>query len=261
MNWRHVYGIVLRNFYLWFREVDRVFDAFWWAFFDLVIWGFMGEYFTRGTASGHAVEQILVGIIFWSILARSQWEISASMLTEAWDRNLINVFTSPLTIAEFLTATLLLGIGKLVIVFLFTAGVALVFYHFNIFIMNWWILPLLASLFLTGVWLAFFLNAVILRFGKNVMSFAWTLALIINPVSGVMYPISALPPALQVVAKIIPSSYVFEGMRSILTTGTMNPNLLFVSFFLNGIYLFIAILFYLYTLDKAREHGWLIKLA
>jgi len=259
MNINHIRGMLIRNFYLWFRDLDRLFDTFWWAFFDVVIWGFFSTYFSAG--GNNIVARILSGTIFWAVLARSQWEVSASMITESWERNLMNVFASPLTIAEFLTSSVLLGAVKLLVVFSFMAGVTILFYHFNIFALSFWIIPLLGSLFFTSVWLAFFVNALVLRYGKGVISVAWTLIMIINPISGVVYPLSVLPRPLQMIAQFIPSSYVFEGMRSVLETGTMNPSLLLVSFILNAVYLMVAIFVYWYTFRKAREHGWLIKLA
>jgi len=245
---------------VWIRDIDRIFDAFWWAFFDLVIWGFMSTYV--GKMNGGAITgQLLMGIILWSVLARSQWEMSASMLLESWEKNLINIFTSSLTVAEFIASSLILGLIKLVMVFVFMTILSFFFYQFNVFVINWWILALLVNVFMTSIWIALFVNSMILRWGKRVVSFAWTLALIVNPLSGVMYPINALPSVLQYVSWCLPTAYVFEGMRSILATGTMNPSFIIMSFGLNIIYTSIALVVYYFTFKKAREHGWLIKLA
>lgn len=261
MNRTRVAGMILRNLYVWVRDLDRVFDAFWWAFFDVVVWGFMSTYFARGTGQSSFVAQFLSGIILWSVLARSQWEVSASMLLESWEKNLINIFTTPLTVGEFVVASVLLGLGKLVIVFFFMGAVTWVFFQFNVFVMSWWIVPFLASIFFTSVWVSLVVNALILRWGKRVMTFAWTLVLLINPVSGVVYPLSALPAPLQAIARLLPTSYVFEGMRQVLSTGTTEAQLIFVSFALNTVYLIGSVAFYLATFRRAQEHGWLIKLA
>ncbi len=260
MNIRHIQGMMLRNIIVWMRDIDRIFDAFWWAFFDLVIWGFMSTYIGKMT-EGNMIQQLLTGIILWSVLARSQWEMSAAMLLESWEKNLINIFTSPLTIAEFIASSILLGVIKLIMVFLFMAALTALFYHFNVFVLNWWILVLLLNVFMTSIWIALFVNSMILRWGKRVVSFAWTLALVVNPLSGVMYPIKALPAALQYISWCLPTSYVFEGMRSLLTTNTVDIRYVGMSVGLNIIYVVIATAVYYYTFKKAREHGWLIKLA
>jgi len=260
MNITRIKAMIVRNLYVWARDLDRVFDAFWWAFFDIVIWGFMSTYFFRGSGGTSLVGTVLSGIIFWAVIARTQWEISSSMLLESWEKNLINIFASPLTVGEYVVSGILLGVGKLLLVFLFMALTALLFYQFNIFVMSWWIAPFLLSLFITSLWLALLVNALIIRYGKRVMSFAWTLSLLINPVSGVVYPVSALPRVLQLIASFVPSSYIFEGMRSLLSSGTVDPTMLIKSLGLNGIYLLASALVYAHTFKKAREHGWLIKL-
>ncbi|MFC1646867.1 ABC transporter permease [Patescibacteria group bacterium] len=245
---------------LWFRDIDRLFDAFWWSFFDVVIWGLMTTHYVAEMNPG-ATGQIMIGIIFWTALARSQWEISVTMVVESWDRNLINIFSSPLTLFEFLFSSVVLGFAKMLIVLIFTSIVTLLFISFNVFSLNLWIIPLLANIFLTSIWLAFFINSLILRYGKNVITFAWTLIFLVNPISGVMYPLSVLPVWLQTISKAIPTSYVFEGMRSILISGNMDPKGLVYSFGLNLLYIFFSVMFFTYTFKKARVHGWLIKLA
>jgi ABC-2 type transport system permease protein len=259
MNTIRIKGMIIRNLYVWVRDLDRVFDAFWWAFFDVVVWGMMSTYFARGNTM--FIHQMLAGIIFWSILSRSQWEISSSMLLESWEKNLINIFISPLTVAEYITSSIFLGVAKLCMVICFMGAITFGFYRFNIFTLNFWIIPLSASLFLTSIWSALIINSLILRFGKRVMSFAWTLILIINPASGVVYPITALPRVLQIVSLFLPTSYIFTGAREILEKGTMDIRLLGISFVLNALYIFFGCMLYLRTFKKAREHGWLIKLA
>ena len=262
MNTRRIWGMMLRNWYVWIRDLDRIFDAFWWAFFDLATWGLMSSYFAKLYGSDNMMMLILTGVIFWSILARSQWEITVSMIIESWERNLINIFTTPITVAEFLASSILLGLGKLLLVLLFMAGVTLLFYQYNIFTaLHWEIIPLLASLFLTCIWIALVVNALILRFGKQVISFAWTLVFIINPLSGVVYPISSLPPVLQTLAKFVPTSYVFEAMRRLLLTGTMDWGLVGISVVLNAGYVVLGVIVFFRTFRQARARGWLIKLA
>ena len=260
MNVNHIRGILIRNFYDWFRSLDRFVDTFWWSFFDIVIWGFFSTYFNKGGGNG-VIAMVLSGTILWTVLVRSQWEVSASMIIESWEKNLMNIFSAPITIAEFLVSSVLLGLTKFLLVFGFMAILTVLFYRFNVFVLNWWILPLLGSLFLTSVWLAFYINALILRYGKGVITTAWALVVVINPISGVVYPLSALPKPIQIIASFLPSSYVFEGMRSVLDKGTLDPRLLVISYGLNGVYLLGGIFVYWYTFKKAREHGWLIKLA
>lgn len=259
MNGNHILGLVRRNMYLWFRDVDRLFDAFWWSFFDIAIWGFMGSYYTQNT-DPLVGQQIVTSLILWTALARSQWEISSTMIIESWDKNLVNIFTAPVSLSEFMASSIILGFAKVLLVFGFTAVVTLILIGFNVFTLSWWIVPLMGNIFLAGIWMAFIINSLILRFGKNAITLAWSLVFLVNPLSGVMYPVSALPQVFQQIAKLLPSSYVFEAMRGLMYKGRMDTGLLVASLGLNILYIGISVAIYSATFAKARERGWLIKL-
>jgi ABC-2 type transport system permease protein len=47
----------------------------------------------------------------------------------------------------------------------------------------------------------------------------WVVIGVSGLLSGMMYPVSVLPPALQFVAKLVPATYSLEGMRAALLTG------------------------------------------
>jgi ABC-type polysaccharide/polyol phosphate export permease len=71
-----------------------------------------------------------------------------------------------------------------------------------------------------------FVSALIFRLGPSGEWFGWPLPLVLSIFSGVYYPISTPPAVLQVVAEIMPPCYVFESIRSILSTGTFSQGLL-----------------------------------
>ena len=55
------------------------------------------------------------------------------------------------------------------------------------------------------------------------MFLAWVAIFAVAPVSGIYYPIATLPGWLQPVAWVLPSSYVFEGMRAVLLEQQLIP--------------------------------------
>ena len=57
-----------------------------------------------------------------------------------------------------------------------------------------------------------------LRLGLGAESLAWALIFLIQPLSGVYYPVTTLPAWLQPVAWCLPSAPIFEGMRAVLFT-------------------------------------------
>ena len=80
--------------------------------------------------------------------------------------------------------------------------------------------------------------------------------------SGIFYPVATLPGVLQAISKAIPASYVFESMRTILTTGVFSSELAFrllVSFVLAVIYLALAYLFFIRIYKHNLRTGTLAR--
>ena len=101
----------------------------------------------------------------------------------------------------------------------------------------------------------FFVAAVILRFGTKVQNLAWTFGGLLGPFSAIYYPVSILPGWAQSVAAILPSSYVFEGMREVINKGRLDTRLLVISFFLNVVYLVFSLVFLQKSFNKVLEKG------
>ncbi|MBI2029805.1 ABC transporter permease [Candidatus Gottesmanbacteria bacterium] len=260
MKTNRILAILYRHLVLWRRDFDKIAETFWWPIVDLIVWGFVTIYLQKQTgATAEAVSFFLGGVIFWSVINKSQLDVGMTFLQEAWDRNLINVFASPITKWEFLTATLLLGLIKVILSVIAVGLLAIFLYAFNIFKLGWYFIPFMINLLVMGWWIGIFINGIIIRYGYRVQAFAWTLIFAFQPISAVFYPVSVLPPFLQIVARLTPASYTFEGMRAVLISGTFSLELLLLGSLLNLIYLVLSLLFYSRMFNAAQKHGYLIQ--
>lgn len=256
ISFNRVWAMVLRDFYSMRHSLDRLSDMFYWPLMDLFIWGLTGLYFA-GLSAGkpYAVEIILNGLIFWLILWRAQYEININLLSEMWDRNVVNIFSSPLKIEEWVFSTIIFGFLKMMASFLFISILAFLLYRYNIFIYGFLTLPIVASLLLTGWTIGFIVSGLLIRYGQKIQTFAWTGAAFVMPFSAPFYPLAILPPWAQKVAALVPTSYIFEGMRQALFTGTFSYNKFVMSFGLNFIYLTLSILFFLHMFNQSKKLG------
>jgi ABC-2 type transport system permease protein len=203
----------------------------------------------------------LGGVIFWEVVAIPQREVSVNLLDEAWNRNLINIFSSPVSKAEFLLALVILGLIKVSVTSCTLIIGAFILYQFNVFSTYSIYIPLLIiNLVLFGFLFGFFINGLILRFGYNVAEFAWALIALISPFSCIYYPLSILPWWAQKIALLLPTTYVFEEMRRIVITGSINAVNMEISFLINVFYFFLSLIFFNLMFENAREHGRLVKL-
>jgi ABC-2 type transport system permease protein len=140
------------------------------------------------------------------------------------------------------------------------AGLAFLFYHFNIFTFGIYLIPFLASLLLFGWTLGIFTTGIILRFGSSAQVLAFGFILLIQPFSAVFYPVSILPGALQYLAYLLPSTYVFEGMRAAVSTGTVPWNLLLISLGINVLYMILVSWYFARMFARVKRRGLLHKL-
>jgi len=79
-------------------------------------------------------------------------------------------------------------------------------------------------------------------------------------VSAVFYPVTVLPAVLQKIAFFLPSSHIFEGMRTVLSVRMLPGMDLFWAAVLNAIYLSLAILFFTRMFCIVKEKGRLTHL-
>jgi len=260
MKIHRIYGIVLRYLYLFRHSFDRLSDAFYWPTIDIFLWGVTSMYFRSFIPKTSLIVVALIsGLLFWIVLWRAQYEISVNLLEDLWNKNLINIFVSPLKFSEWISSFLILGIIKASVSLPFAMLVTYFLYKIKIFFYGFYMIPFILLLLMSGWWVGFFTSGFILRFGTKVQTLAWVLAGLISPFSAVYYPVAVLPAWARGVASFMPTSYVFEGMREVLYSGKLNMNKLIISFILNAIYLTISIIFLRKSFNKVLEKG-LVKL-
>lgn len=261
MKFHRINALLIRHLYLYKRSLPRIMDLFYWPIMELLLWGFLSLYIAKLNLGGfNAVTFLLGAIIFWDLLNQSQKAVSVSFLEDVWERNLLNIFVTPLRVSEFVGATALVGFIRLILVAVVLITLALALYHFNLFILGFAVIPFALNLFFFGWILGLFTTAIILRFGSSAQILAWGFIALVQPFSAVFYPVSVLPEALQYVAYLIPSTYVFEGMRSVLSGGVFPLSDLLFAFGINTIY-FIAVIWFFYRMFAyVKRAGKLLKL-
>jgi ABC-2 type transport system permease protein len=134
-----------------------------------------------------------------------------------WSRNFLNIFATPLSISEYLSGLVLSSIatssiGLVVMVVLATALFGLSFFIYGVMLV-----PFFLVLFMCGIALGIVGSGLVLRLGPPAEWFVWPIPAIISPFVGVFYPLSTLPRWMQYISLALPPSYVFEGMRAVVS--------------------------------------------
>ncbi|HZZ98540.1 MAG TPA: ABC transporter permease [Candidatus Saccharimonadia bacterium] len=256
MNVHNVWTIVLRHMFVFRRNLDRLTDSLYWPVMDIVLWGLTSKWETTNSTAKNLTLIVLTGLVFWQIVWRANYEISVNLLEEFWNQNLVNLFSTPLTLGEWMAGMILVSIFKMILTVIVGIGFVWLFYSLNIFSVGWMFLPFMVSLMMSGWFMGFLGASIIIYWGQKVQTIAWTTGFLFAPFSAVYYPLSVLPGWIQRIGLALPMTYVFEGMRSILTTGTMPIDMLFKSFALNILYLILAMLLFSFMFEKSRAKGF-----
>lgn len=248
-----------RYAYLLKRNLVRLFDIFFWPVMELLLWGFMTLYIQQA-ATGALAQSIvfLIGaLISWDIHYRSQLAISVAVMEEIWTRNFINMLIAPMRWWEYLTASILHASIKVGIVVVTLTVLAKWLYAFTLIRIGWAFIPLAASLLIFGWALGLFTVGLLLRYGYAAEALIWGIPFLIQPFSCVFYPLNHLPSWAQPIARCLPSTYAFEGLRAVLQTGSVAQTMWFNLIGLTGIYFLLGLGFAGWMLNRARTIGCL----
>ena len=255
--------MLIRYLYLHKRSVPRFFEIIFWPVMDLLVWGFLTLY-VQGMVDASLskfVVFILYGMIFWDILYRSQQAVTISIMEEIWHQNILNILVSPLHIWEWLTATFLYGLLKTAVITVILMTITRFFYHFDMIKeLGLAVIPLAANLLLFGWVLGILTSGLLLIWGYSAEALIWGVPYLMQPVSAVFYPLTVLPDGLQMVAKALPSTYVFEGIRAVMRGEGLHPKYFLTAFGLNILFFIISAIFFEWLYRKARASGRLVRL-
>lgn len=258
-----IHAMLLRYLYLHKRSMSRTLELVFWPVMELLVWGFVSIYIQSVAEGGLArvIVFLINAIIFWDVLYRSQQGVTISFMEDIWTQNIANLLVSPLRITEWLAATFIYGMGKTLVITLILSCLALFFYHFNIIGADGlYLIPFMINLLIFGWAMGIFTSGLLIRWGHAVEALIWGIPFLVQPLSAIYYPLSVLPPWLQIISKGLPSTYVFEGMRAVIKTGEMPYEYLIFSFTLNLVYMVLSGLFFGWMYRRSRATGRLGRL-
>jgi ABC-2 type transport system permease protein len=215
MSWLRVRTVIRRHWLVLWRSPHRWFEIAFWPVMDVVLWGSLGVFIGR-TGSQAATPFLLAGIVLFWTLTQVQMTMSTSVMEETWTRNLLNVLATPVTPAEYLLGIAAFGMTKLVLSLGTLTATTIALYGFDLSALGWSVIPIAAVLIVNGWAIAFIVVGLILRFGQSAEILTWGLNYVVMAVSGVFFPIAALPAFLRPLAGLLPTTHAFAAARSVL---------------------------------------------
>ena len=216
MNLDRVLAIARRQAYVLQRAPQRWFDVVVWPVVDSVLFGAIGVYFGRqqGAVAASAAF-LLAGIILFHVVFQAEVSVATGFLEETWSNNLLNLMVTPLSELEYGAGVALFGLVKLAIGVSAVSLVAFALFAFEITSLGLALLPLIVVLLFVGWSVALIVIGLILRLGQGAEIMTWGFIALLLPLSGIFYPVNALPGALQPIAKLLPTTHVFAAAQEV----------------------------------------------
>jgi ABC-2 type transport system permease protein len=258
---RRIGAIVHRHLYLLIGSTPRLVDLVYWPTMQMVLWGFISRYLSgQSSLIAQAGGIFLSAILLWDILFRGQLGTSLCFIEEMYARHFGHLFVSPLRPAEFVAAVFTISTVRVLIGVGTAALLAWPIHHFSLVdALGWSLLPFFAVLLMFGWALGLIIAGLLLRLGLGAENLAWGAIFLIQPLTGVFYPLATLPQPVRTLGWLLPSGPVFEGMRAVLTEGRFDVRLFLLSVGLLLVWMGISAVSFLLLFRSARERGLLLQ--
>ena len=260
MNLSRMAAIPLRQFYLYRGSVARLVPMFAWVTIDMVLWGFMTKFLGGMAQTQYRFVPALLGaVLFWDFMTRVMQGVTTAFFEDVWTRNFLNVFGTPLTMPEYIGGLLVSSmvtsaVGLVVMLLVAGLGFGLSFAAYGAMV-----IPFLLVLFLFGMALGIGAIAIVLRLGPAAEWFVWPIPALLSPFAAVYYPVATLPSSIRWISRLLPPSYVFEGMRGVVSGHGVNGALLGAAFALAIVYILLSYWIFARVFRRAVKTGLLAR--
>jgi ABC-2 type transport system permease protein len=217
VSWLRIRAVARRHAYVLQRSPQRWFDVVVWPVVDALLFGAIGVYFADQSGAGaKGAGLLLAGILLFHVVFQAEISLATGFMEETWSRNLLNLLVTPLREGEYAAGVVLFGLAKLAIGVTVVGLVALGLFAFNITDVGLALLPIVALLLVVGWSVGMIVIGLILRVGQGAEILAWGLLAMLMPLSGIFYPVSALPGILQPIGRVLPLTHIFAAARAVL---------------------------------------------
>jgi ABC-2 type transport system permease protein len=262
LTWLRMRAVARRHAYVLARSPHRLFDVTLWPLVDVLLFGALATYVSSGSgasAGERAAGYLLAGIVLWHVVYQSQIAVSTGFLEETWSRNLLNLMVTPIREVEYVAGVAMFGMLKLCIGVGLLAIGAFVFYSFDVSTLGFGVVPIAAVLLMVGWCISLLVIGIVLRFGTGAEALAWGVMFVVLPLSGVFYPVDALPTVLQPVSLALPTTHAFAALRGLVDGNSLDWDQLGIAAAETVVLAVLALWFLVRMLALFRRRGYITK--
>lgn len=252
-----MWAIVLRHIRAWRHDWNALLFGLYWPVLDIMTWGFLGAWIQQSHVDQFQNYETvtLIGLLLWQVVGRGGNIILMTLREELWSNNIINLFSLPLRLSEWIGGVVLFCALMTSITTILCMFVIVILYNVSLWYMISTFLIFFPPLFLCGLWLGFTALQIVIMLGKRGIELGAVVIWFLQPFSGAFYPIEILPDWGQALSALLPMSYVFQGMRKYLTQQHDPTPYLLKGFLMSTIYATVACLLFVYCFNRSKLKG------
>jgi ABC-2 type transport system permease protein len=251
-----VWAITLRHIYLLRHDANLVLASFYWPLLDVLVWGFLGAWVQSQTATfEHYTTTLLLGILLWQIIGRGSNVLINTLCEELWSNNIVNLFSLPLHIAEWICGVILFCFIMVSIITTFCMSFIALFFSVSIVELAQYFLLFMPPLVFCCIWVGFTCLQIIVTLGRSSVELGYVLGWLLMPFGGVYYPTEVLPSWAQNISSLLPLTYVFQGMRNYVIHQQDPSPYLIKAYILGILYAAAAVGLFIYCFRCSKQRG------
>jgi ABC-2 type transport system permease protein len=256
MNWGRIYALIIRYLMLTTHELGRLTLLIYYPILDTALFGYMSVWMQQSSPDATNITLLyLTTVVLWSTVWTINTELSLNLRKELESHNVVNLFSTPMQLDEWIIAGIILSFFKALFSIALGTIISKFFFGVNILHAGIGLLPIILTLSFSGLTLSFFIIGILIFGGLQITQIIWSIPYLVLTFSAPFYSIDVLPHWVQLIARALPTTHAFESLRHLIEHGTLLINTLLISFMLNGIYLIISICFFIYMFNKSKERG------
>ena len=255
--WAPVWAVVLRHMRMLRRDANFLLGCLYWPLLDIIIWGFLGAWIQQShVAQFHNYKvTALLGVLLWQIMGRGCNYMAISFAEELWSNNIVNLFTLPIAIIEWMIGIILFTTIMLCI----TSSFCMLFIYLLYDVSLWQIISTFLifcpPLFFCCLWIGFTCLQIFTLLGKRGLELGFVIGWFLMPFSGAYYPVDVLPAWGQKLSALLPMSYLFQGMRGYVMQQQDPTPYLIKGYVLSIVYAACAMVIFVYCFNHSKKKG------
>jgi ABC-2 type transport system permease protein len=168
---------------------------------------------------------------------------------------MINIFASPITLPEWISSGLIIGLMSNTVLFTYCTLIVWLVFGVNVMAVGLPLLLFAIPLIISGLAIGFMAAILLITYGARVQTFVFILNWTFTPFCGVFFPVDILPTWGQAISVALPMTYIFSTLRNYILTGNYQWNLIAIGTIMACIYALITCALFFVAFNKSKQKG------